>query len=65
MKFYKEKNGDYLVIDNRHYRFEGRATCLENNIHSICTTGISKTYLDECQRIKKKDVPQDWLNALL
>jgi hypothetical protein len=73
--FYQEKNGDFLAIDtasNAYYRqvlgkdhFEGRATAIEGQVGSTCTTGISREYLTEnCKRIARARVPAEWLRAI-
>jgi len=72
--YYREKNGDYLAIDtdtNRYYmttlgkdHYEGRATAIASLISSVCTTGISRTYLRTCKRVPKQKVPRKWLRAI-
>jgi len=79
IKFYQEKKtGDFLCIDSetwKHYKriypnrermFEGRAVCIENNINSINTAGISSGYLRiNCKRVQKESVPAQWLKNLI
>ncbi len=66
--FYEEKNGDFLAIDtttNAYYRqvlghdtFEGRAAAIAGLTTSVCTTGISRSYLAErCKRVARSAVP--------
>jgi hypothetical protein len=53
--YYQESNGDYLAIEtdsNRHYlslygkdHFEGRATAIEKQVGSVCTTAVSREFL--------------------
>jgi hypothetical protein len=73
--FYREHNGDYLAIDtstNRYYlevlgkdHFEGRATAIVGLVGSVCTTGISRDYLQaKCKRIAKPKVPRQWRRAI-
>lgn len=75
IRFFREKNGDYLAVDtstNRFYRetigkdhFEGRATAIAGLVSSVCTTGISREYLrKKCKRVPKAVVPTDWLQAI-
>ena len=72
MRYYQEKySTDYLCIDektNDYYlktlgedAFEGRSTALRNNITSVCTGTISRSFLKDCKRVKKFDVPKEWL----
>ena len=75
MKFYRERNGDYLRIDPKsavYYRKigqprirEGRATCIAGNINSVNTTGISTLFLKGCRKVRREDVPQEWLRSLV
>lgn len=73
--YYREFTGDYLAIDtatNAYYRatigndhFEGRATAIEGQVGSVCTTGISRAYLRQnCRRVAKADVPAEWQRAI-
>ncbi len=73
--FYRENNGDFLAIDtatNGYYRhvfgqdqFEGRATAIEGQIGSVCTTGISRTHLKaNCKRVERAAVPTEWRRAI-
>jgi len=73
--YYRENNGDFLAIDtstNAYYlavlgkdHFEGRATAIAGQVGSVCTTGISKTFLwNECKRVAKIAVPADWRRAI-
>lgn len=73
--FYQEKSGDFLAIDtatNAYYRqvlgkdqFEGRATAIEGQVGSVCTTGVSREYLAQnCKRVARARVPAEWLRAI-
>ena len=64
-QYYKQPNGDYLCInpDSRAgTSYEGRATCIENLVTSVCTTDISDESLKECQLVRRSQVPQEWLD---
>lgn len=79
MIYYQEKDsGDYLCIDERSWRYykqiypqdsrryEGRATAITGQVSSVCTTSLTIEYLREnCKRVLKKDIPQDWLEMLV
>jgi hypothetical protein len=73
--YYREDNGDFLAIEtgtNAYYRrnfgkdhFEGRATAIAGLIGSVCTTGISREYLQtNCKRVPREKVPPPWLKAI-
>jgi hypothetical protein len=73
--FYQEDDGGFLAIDtatNAYYRqvlgqdhFEGRATAIEGQVGSVCTTAISREYLARhCKRVARAKVPADWLRAI-
>jgi hypothetical protein len=73
--YYQENTGDFLAIDtatNRYYRstygqdhFEGRATAIEGQVGSVCTTGISRAFLrQKCKRVAKAAVPPEWRKAI-
>jgi hypothetical protein len=75
ISFYREHNGDYLAIDtgtNAYYlanfgkdHFEGRATAIEGQVGSVCTTGISSGYLHaNCKCVAKAKVPRQWRKAI-
>jgi hypothetical protein len=72
--YYREKSGDFLAIEtstNSYYlknfakdHYEGRATAIAGQVGSVCTTGISRTFLrQECKRVAKAKVPTKWLKA--
>ena len=72
--YYREANGDYLALFPAYVRhdssgrriFDGRATALGGLKTSVCTTGISDSYLRErCTRVRRRDVPRHWLTALV
>ncbi len=73
--YYREDNGDYLAIDattNRHYLgsfgqdyFEDRATAIAGLAASVCTTAISRGFLQtDCKRVPKAKVPVEWRKAI-
>jgi hypothetical protein len=77
LKYYQEqdKAGDYVSIDpttNDYYlnhcakdHFEGRATAMHGDVTSVCTTGISREWLNKkCHRVRKADIPKEWLAVL-
>jgi hypothetical protein len=77
LMYYQEqdKAGDYVSIDpttNEYYLknfhrdvFEGRATAIHGNVTSVCTTGISRTWLKKkCHRVAKDSIPAKWLEVL-
>lgn len=73
LRYYKEPNGDYLAVNmdaayvTRHAAnsefeiLEGRATAIAGLISSVCTTGISGAFLSGCKRVKRSQVPNEWL----
>lgn len=74
MQFYRERNGDYLCVNPRtaykaQRRFftqiEGRATAIAGLIGSVSTTKINTRFLKQCKRVKREEVPQEWLTALV
>jgi len=73
--YFRERNGDYLAIEttsNAYYRmnfnkdhFEGRATAIAGQVGSVCTTGVSRDFLQQqCKRVAKAKVPAKWLKAI-
>jgi hypothetical protein len=70
LKFYKEKNGDFLSHDGTfHYSsgekmLEVRAAALEGNSFSVQGTSMSIGYRKTCKRVKFEDMPIKWQNAL-
>lgn len=75
VRYYQERNGDYLAIDagtNLYHRenfgqdsFEGRATAVAGLVGSVCTTGISMEFLRlNCKRVARSKVPGQWLTAI-
>lgn len=73
LKFYREdESGDYLAIDpstNQYYLdnlhedcFEARATAIANDASSVCTTSISRAFLQcEATEVSRSQVPAEWL----
>ena len=76
IRYYQEiETGDYLAVDtdtNEYYRknfgkdfFESRATAIAEQVGSVCTTNVSRSYLQEkCRPVAKQDVPEEWLRAI-
>ena len=75
VRFFQERNGDFLAIDTRtnhyylghfgHDHFEGRATAIAGLVGSVYTTGISRDFLKtQCQRVARAKVPVDWREAI-
>lgn len=76
LKYYQERNksGDYVSVDPstlEYYRnigkdqMEGRATAIQGDVNSVCTTGLSLEWLrSKCRRVRKADIPQEWLDVL-
>ncbi len=73
--YFREDNGDYLAIEtdsNRHYlrmsgkdQFEVRATAIAGLVSSVCTTGVSREFLQSnCKRVSKTKVPVEWCKAI-
>jgi hypothetical protein len=75
ISYYVERSGDFLAVDratNAYYwtnfgkdDVEGRATAIEGQLGSVCTTGISREFLRlNCRRIAKANVPAEWRRAI-
>ena len=71
LKYYQERNksGDYLAVDPKAVNGRGildaRATAIQGNRLSVCTTGVDLGFLrGKCRRVAKKDVPKEWLDVL-
>ena len=73
--YYQEKNGDWLAIEtdtNSYYlrnfgkdHFEGRATAIEGQVGSVCTTAVSREFLRKnCTRVSKAKVPEQWRRVI-
>jgi hypothetical protein len=73
--FFRENNGDYLAINtatNRYYlkmlgkdHFECRATAIEGLVGSVCSTAVSREYLEaNSKRVAKASVPAEWRRAI-
>ena len=64
MPYYQEPNGDFLYVYVSPWHGtlrEGRAVAIERLPSSMCTTSISREYLDKCRKVRKADVPREWL----
>lgn len=68
IRYYKENTGDYLAVDfsspipGSPEQFEARATAIQNNRLSVCTTGVARAFLrEQCKRVPKGAVPAEWL----
>lgn len=45
--------------------FEARATAIKGVLTSVCTTAVSIEFLrDKCHRVRKADIPKEWLEVL-
>lgn len=77
LKYYQEqdKTGDYLSIDpttlDYYIRtqgkamFEARATAIAGLRESVCTTSVHIDWLrGHCHRVRKADIPAEWLEVL-
>jgi hypothetical protein len=71
IQYFREPEGDYLAIflhlkctDRRGVTYDGRATAIRGLPSSVCTVGISKTFLKRCRRVERREVPLAWLQAL-
>ena len=72
MTFYREPNGDYMVIyeENGYTIREGfpywdaRASAIGGLPSSVQGTGAGDGYLFQCERVCREDVPPDWLRYL-
>ena len=77
LKYYQERNkaGDYLSVDPSTLDYyitnlgkaemEGRATAIQGNVSSVCTTDISLDFLRrKCRRVSKASIPAEWLDVL-
>ena len=74
LKYYRERSsGDYVAVNPEtaeYYTsigqpglFEGRATAISKESSSVCTTSISGKWLrDRCRRVRKADIPKEWLD---
>lgn len=73
LRYYLEPNGDYLCIDpddsnHRMYPhfgkevFSGRAAAISGSPMSVSTTTISRSFLKDCERVKKRSVPKIWMD---
>jgi hypothetical protein len=72
--FYRERDsGDYLAVFPAESTYrdgqrvcDGRATAIAGLLTSVCTTGIGDRYLrGNCTRVRRRQVPADWLKSLL
>ena len=72
MTFYREPNGDYMVIyEENGYRnglgvriYEGKGAAIGRNPRSAGSVSASEDYLDMCEVIDREEVPVEWLNSL-
>ena len=74
IRYFREPSGDYLCVDltTRGYYeqigklglLEGRATAIEGDPSSMCTTGIHMYILTECTAVFRRNVPSAWLRYL-
>jgi hypothetical protein len=77
LKHYQEqdKHGDYVSVDlgtEEYYvqigkpgTLEARATAIAGCVNSVCTTGVTRDWLNRhCHRVSKASIPQEWLEVL-
>lgn len=77
LKYYQERNkgGDYLSVDPETLDYylktqgkahlQARATCIQGNVSSVCTTAVSMDFLrKKCRRVSKASIPAEWLAVL-
>lgn len=76
LKYYQEqdKAGDYVSVDPSsadYYRklgkneLEARVAAVQGLVSSVCTTSVSLEWLrSKCHRVRKADIPKDWLAVL-
>lgn len=71
LKFYKE-GSDYLVVDTTQRYLSGSVVCytgrgaaIEGTMSSVCSSDPTAGYLKTCKRVSRKDVPKEWLQALI
>jgi hypothetical protein len=66
IRYYQEPNGDYLAVEpgTGHYNalaqrflYNGRATSLEGQHTSVCSTSVARVFLQGCTRVRKDAVP--------
>lgn len=77
LKYYQEqdKHGDYVSVDpstleyytsiGKPGHFEARCTAIAGEVTSVCATSVHITWLQKhCHRVRKADIPQEWLDVL-
>lgn len=75
LKYYQERNGDYVSVDPSTAKYyeeigmpgtlEGRATAIAHEVSSVCTTSLGWEFLHKkCKRVRKIDIPYEWLEVL-
>ncbi len=68
VRYYREPNGDYLMVWGRPFdsegNREGRATAIGGLVTSVCTTALGPAFLRSCTPVLKGDVPAEWLEAI-
>ena len=77
LKYYQERDkaGDYVSVNPEtaeYYRtigqpdlLEARATAIKGAVSSVCTTALSVNWLrTRCRRVRKLDIPKEWLDVL-
>lgn len=71
VEYFREPNGDYLCIERSAvpgrvtgiHIHDGRACAIAGQIASVCTTGISESYIADCKSVDAGDVPTKWTTA--
>ena len=77
LKYYQERNkaGDYVSVNpetadyyqriGRPGMLEARATAIQGNVSSVCTTSVDVGWLSrKCRRVSKAAIPTEWLAVL-
>jgi hypothetical protein len=65
LNYYQEPNGDYLAVDpTGQPPFDGRAAAIAGLPSSVCSTGISQEFLNQCRPVHEKSVPPEWRKAI-
>lgn len=71
LKFYKEPNGDYMVVDHARDAIcpdgtlSARACAIEGSRLSVQGTSASREYIAKCIRVRRAEVPAEWLAMLV
>ncbi len=63
IQWYREENGDFMAVDmeGEHGQLTARVACIEGLPTSMCTSTVSRTYLEECcAPVRLSQVPEEW-----